>query len=362
MMGYELRRTPQVNKTARALVPVFAIIVGLLLGGVLVTATGGNAVDAYRAMFDGSLGTSHGFRATLQRAVPLILCGLAVSLALRMQLWNIGGEGQLLVGAATATGIGFALGGLPGPLLILLMLAGGMLGGALWAQIAALPKAWIGLNEIIVTLFLNYIAIRGVSYLVFGPWKDPGAIGFAYSRPVPERIGLIPGTDFSFSLVIVAVVLTVVWWVFNRTTWGFSVDIAGGNERAAAYLGMGYRRHVLVVMAVSGGIAGLAGAVQLMGSAGRLQPDLSAGYGYAGILVAFLAGRSILGVVATGFLFGALIQGGFALQTTGVTSALSTVNQALVILLVLIGNALVSYRLVKVRRTEVPVPTAEVSA
>lgn len=362
ILGYEVRRNAQAGWVARSMVPVVAILAGLALGGLLVNATGNSPIDAYRAMFDGALGTSYGIQATVQRALPLILCGLAVSVALRMQLWNIGGEGQLLAGAASATAIGFGFPGLPTVALILLMLLGAMLGGALWALVAALPRALIGLNEIIVTLFLNYIAIRLISYLVFGPWKDPGAIGFAYSRPVPARLGAIPGTQYSIGLVVLVVVLVGVWWLFNRTSWGFSVDVAGGNERASAYLRMGRTRRVLLVLGISGGIAGLAGGLQLMGVAGRLQPDLSAGYGYAGILVAFLAGRSVLGVVATGFLFAALIQGGFALQSTGVTSALSTVNQALVILLVLIGNAVVGYRLVRVRRDEPAMSSAEAPA
>lgn len=350
VMGFSLRRVQGAGRLSRAMVPVVAIVLGLSIGALLVTITGGSAVDAYSAMFEGSLGSTYGIRATLLRSIPLILTGLAVSLALRMQLWNIGGEGQLLMGAAAATWAGFTFSELPSILLILVMLFASMIGGALWAQIAAIPKSTIGLNEIIVTLFLNYIAIRAVSYLVYGPWKDPGAIGFAYSRPVPARLGTIPGTDLSIALLIVGLVLVLMWWLFNRTTWGFSVDVAGGNARAAQYLGMNAKVPVLLVFAVSGGLAGLAGGMQLMGATGRLQPDLAAGYGYAGILVAFLAGRSILGVMATGLLFGALLQGGFALQATGVTSSLSTVNQALVILLVIIGNGVIMYRVVRRKR------------
>lgn len=350
IFGFSLRRVPEVSRFSKAMVPVLAIVAGLSLGALLVTVSGGSAGEAYRAMFEGSLGSAYGIRATLLRSVPLVLTGLAVSLALRMQLWNIGGEGQLLMGAAAATWAGFAFSGLSSGLLTVVMLLAAIIGGAMWAQIAAIPKATIGLNEIIVTLFLNYIGIRAVSYLVYGPWKDPGAIGFAYSKPVPARLGRIPGTDLSVSLLIVVLVLVLMWWLFNRTAWGFSIDVAGGNDRAANYLGFSSKRPVLVVFAISGGIAGLAGGIQLMGATGRLQPDLAAGYGYAGILVAFLAGRSIAGVLATGLFFGALLQGGFALQSTGVTNSLSTVNQALVILFVIIGNGVIMYRVVRRKR------------
>lgn len=331
-------------------VPLIAVVAGFAAAALLLELSGTSSYLAFDAMYVGSIGTLAGLEATVLRAAPLVLTGLAVSVALRMKLWNIGGEGQLLMGATAATAVGFALPELPGVLLLPAMLVAGCVGGALWAQIAAIPRATIGVNEIIVSLFLNYVALRAVSWLVFGVWKDEGAIGFAYSRPVPEqsRIGLVPGTGFTDAIVLAVLVVVVVGWVFNRTAWGFAVDISGGNERASSYLGMGSRRHVLAVFGVSGAIAGFAGALQLLGPTGRLQPDLASGYGYAGILVAFLAGRSLAAVIGAGFFYAALIQGGFALQSTGVPSALSTVIQALVILFVLIAGALAQFRVRRV--------------
>jgi simple sugar transport system permease protein len=344
----------------RALVPVLAVLAGVFLAGALVELSGHSAAETFDAMITGAVGSPSAIAATLLRATPLILTGLAVSLALRLQLWNIGGEGQLLIGAAVAAGVGFTLPDLSGWVLIPLMFLAGCLGGALWAQIAAIPRARMGLSEIIVTLFLNYIAIRLVSLLVLGPWKDPGAIGFAYTKPVPEqsRLGSIPGTTVSVGLVVALVVVLVAWWVFNRTAWGFSVDVVGGNEKASVYLRLRSRTLILSVFAVSGAVAGLAGAIQLMGQTGRLQPDLASGYGYAGILVAFLAGRSIIGIVGSAAVFAALIQGGFALQSTGVPSALSTVIQALVILFAIVGRATAGYR---IRRVEGAPATAPAS-
>lgn len=340
-LPFRVDTTGKAGPWRRALVPLVAVVAGVALSGALVEASGHSASEAFGAMLAGALGSPSAIAATLLRATPLILTGLAVSLALRLQLWNIGGEGQLLIGAAAAAAVGFALPELSGWLLIPLMFLAGCLGGALWAQIAAVPRARIGLSEIIVTLFLNYIAVRLVSLLVLGPWKDPGAIGFAYTKPVPDqsRLGSIPGTTVGVGLLVALFVVLVAWWAFNRTAWGFTVDVVGGNEKASLYLRLRSRTLILSVFAVSGAVAGLAGAVQLMGQTGRLQPDLASGYGYAGILVAFLAGRSILGIVGAASVFAALIQGGFALQSTGVPSALSTVIQALVILFAIVGRA-----------------------
>lgn len=326
----------------------------LAMGALLLALSGRPVGTAFAAMFDGSFGSVDGWEATLNRTASLALAGMAVSIALRMGLWNIGGEGQLLVGAAMATGVAFASGDLPAWLLLPIVAAGGALGGLLWMLIAAVPKALFGVNEIIATLFLNYIAIRVVSLLVYGPWKDPGAIGFAYSKSINVHAhwGSIPGTHLTLALCVPIVIVCLGSWLLERTVWGFGIDVAGGNPRAARYLGLAQRRRVISLLAVSGATAGIAGFVQLTSATGRLQPDLAAGYGYTGILVAFLAGRRLSMVLGVSVFFSGLIQGGFALQSTGVPSALATVIQALVILFILIGRALVRYRFWRVRSTE----------
>lgn len=323
-----------------------AVAAGLVAGALLLWVTHRSVGDAYYNMYAASFGTPDGWEATLSRAAPLALAGMAVTTGLRMGLWNIGGEGQILIGAASATAVAFTLPGLSIWLLLPLMALGAAVGGAVWILIAAVPRAFLGVNEIIVTLFLNYIAIRLVSLLVFGPWKDPGAAGFAYSRLISDhgRIGTIPGTSVSWGLVGVLVVAAVLSWLLDRTRWGFSVDVAGGNERLPRYLGFSRNAKVLSVMALSGALAATAGMLQLSGTTGRLQPDLSAGYGYAGILVAFLAGRRLVAVLAVAVLFSGLIQGGFALQNSGVPSALSSVIQACIILFVLAARTLILYR------------------
>lgn len=361
-MNVRFERTPNASTLRLSVGVVLAVAAAFLSAAVILWVTGRPVGDAFYSMYAASFGTLEGWEATLTRAAPLALTGLAVSTALRMQIWNIGAEGQLLIGAAAATAVGFSFPGLPAILLLPLMVLGAIIGGALWIMVAAVPRALLGVNEIIMTLFLNYIAIRVVSLLVYGPWKDTGAVGSAYSRPVPAQshIGSIPGTSVSLGVPAVIVLAILLALLLNRSRWGFSVDIAGGNSRLANYLGFSHRIKILSVMAMSGALAALAGLVQLSGSTGRLQPDLAAGYGYAGILVAFLAGRRIFLVLGVALLFAGLIQGGIALQNNGIPSALSSVIQAFVIFYILIARTLSLYRLRRLERTVDPHEPASV--
>ncbi len=180
------------------------------------------------------------------------------------------------------------------PLLLLMFLGGAAAGGG-WALIAAVPRALVGLNEIITTLFLNYIGILLLNALVNGPWKDPTVIGFAYSRALPAQAALpvIGTTGVTVGIFIALGAALVVWWLVDRTRFGFSLNIAGGNVRAAQYLGLGVRRRVILVLGLSGALAGIAGVVQLTATSGRLQDGLTGNYGYTGILVAFLARQRV---------------------------------------------------------------------
>jgi len=330
----------------RIAVPVAAVVAGLVAGGVILALGGHDPIDAYNSMWEGSLGSSDGIEATLIKACPLVLTGLAVATALRIGLWNIGGEGQLIIGATAATGVGLYATSLPGPLVLPAMILAGCLAGATWATIAAIPRALIGLNEIIVTLFLNYIAILLMDHLIFGPWADPKAFGFAYSRALPDAamLPVIPGSYVHVGIVIAVVVAVTCWWLMERTPWGFSVRVAGGNARTAEYLGLHISRRMVIVLALSGAIAGLAGAIELTGVTNRLQDGISVNYGYSGVLIAFLARGRLLGVVVAAFLFATLVVGSYALQTTGVAQPIATIIEALIIVFLLAGDAALAFR------------------
>ncbi len=333
-----LERRLEPSLAARIAVPIVSVLAGLLAGALVIEAGGNNAVDAYSTMFAASVGSEGGWQATLTQAAPLILTALAVAIPARMGLWNIGGEGQLTIGATAATGIGLFV-DLPGVLLPMAMALGAMAAAGAWALIAAVPRALFGLNEIIVTLFLNYIAIQFMTYLVNGPWGDRSAIGFAFTPPIPERAGLQGGV-----LIAVAVALAAAW-IANRTPLGLTIRLVGVGTRLPEYLQLGVRRLIVAGLGASGAIAGLAGAIQVMGVTQRLEPGISSNYGYSGILVAFLAAGSVLGVVLGALVYGALIVGGLALQGIGVPFDVSLVVQALIILFLLSGQAALRYRI-----------------
>jgi general nucleoside transport system permease protein len=341
----EKRGEPTV--AARATIPLVAIAGGLAFGAVVLLAGGYSVTGAYQSMWEASFGTRAGFEQTLVRMTPLLLTGLAVTVALRMDVWNIGAEGQMALGAVGATFVAFQAGEQPGLPLLVLMFAGGAVAAAGWALIAAIPRAVVGLNEIITTLFLNYIGLLLVSALINGPWKDPTVVGFAYSRALPTQAALpaIGDTAVTIGVFVALLAAVVIWWLADRTRLGFSLSIAGGNVRVARYLGLGVGRRVVFVLALSGVLAGVAGVIQLTAASGRLQDGLTGGYGYAGILVAFLARRRIGATVIVALLFAGLLNGGSALQSTGIPSSIAQIVQAVIIIFVLAGEALGGYRL-----------------
>lgn len=350
MRGWRLEKRVAPSLTSRIVQPIAAVIAGFIFGAIILAIGGHSVGDAYKAMWEASFGTGPGFEQTLVRATPLLLTGLAVTVALRMNIWNIGAEGQMAMGAIGATFVAYhtsSLGSFP---LIVVIFLGGAVAAALWALIAAIPRALIGLNEIIVTLFLNYIALLFLSALINGPWKDPAAIGQAYARRLPTdaALPLIGNTKVTIGIFIAIAAAIGVYWLLDRSRAGFSLQIAGGNVRAAKYLGIGIGRRILFVLALSGAVAGLAGVIQLTASGGgRLQEGLTGGYGYIGILVAFLARTKVQAVVVVALLYAALLTGGTALQSTGIPSSIAEIIQAAIIIFVLIGQTLGSYRLVR---------------
>src|SRR5581483_2633822 len=296
-MGFERRsETPLI---VQLIVPVLAIIGGLLIGAVVLLLGNHNVSDAYNAMWQASFGTSAGFDQTLVQASPLVLTGLAVTVALRLNVWNIGGAGQMALGAIGAAFVAFHLPHMSSLPLLLLMFGAGFAAAAGWAAIAAIPRALTGLNEIITTLFLNYIALLLLSGLINGPWKDPTVVGFAYSKTLPNQSALpmIGSSGVSIAVYISLGVAAVIWWLLDRTRYGFSLRIVGGNVRAAQYLQIGVARRIVLVLMLSGGLAGLAGVIQAVTQSGRLQEGLTNNYGYVGILVAFLARRRVVPTV-----------------------------------------------------------------
>ena len=338
------------HDAAQAVAFVIGIAVALIAGALLLLAAGNDPAQVYGRMVDSSLGGINSISRTLLRATPLALAGLAVAVAGSMGLWNIGAEGQMMAGATVAAGFAMSAGDLPGPLLIVLMLIAGAVGGVILMVGPALARAYLGVSEIITTLMLVEVSIRVVEWLETGPWKDPESQGFALIEPLPDQASL-PGL-FGRAHVgaLFAVALLVAFWLaVSRTAWGYELRMAGSSPATARYAGISLQRKVLAALLLSGGVAGLAGAIELTGTATRLDPGLSNGYGFAGIIVAALALMRPSGVAAVAFVFGAVQVGGQSIQTLGVTSSIATILQAMILIGALVAAVLLNYRVRWVR-------------
>ena len=334
--------TPSIPEWAEAvMIRIGAVLAALLAGAAFMAATGHDAWMAYRVMAAGAAGSPFAIEQTLIKAIPLMLTGLGVALAFAMGLWNIGAEGQLAVGALAASWLALTVPSLPRPLMLPGLLVFGFAGGAAWALIPAALRAFAGMNEIISTLMLNYVALLWVDYLVFGAWADPAAFSFPYSRPFPESAHL--PTVFGgvhLGLVLAVCAAAVLWMVLRATPWGYEIRTIGQSPAAARYAGMPVARNILLVMAASGALSGLAGAGEVGGVIHRIQQGLSPGYGFTAIIIAWVARLQPWAVVVVAVLFAMLLNGGFVIQTTGVPAAIAAMIQALILFLVLASEYL----------------------
>ncbi|MFC2030371.1 ABC transporter permease [Chloroflexota bacterium] len=357
---FERRLEP--SRTISILVPVLSIILALVAGGILLMMAGANPIETYKAMLEGAFGTKYARSETLVRAIPLMLTGLAVAIAFRMRFWNIGAEGQLVMGAIATAGVALFLfpdSTMPPGALLILMGMAAFLGGALWGLIPAVLKAYLQVNEIITTLMLNYVAILFMDYLYTGPWKDKEGFGFpgtasfkefAALPRLPEQLGA--GRVHLGVFVAVAAAL-IMWVVLLRTKWGYEIRVIGENPSAAKYAGISLVRNILLVMIVSGGLAGLAGYGQVAGIAHRLQKGIAVGDGFTAIIIAWLAKLHPLGVLLVAVLFAGLSTGGDQLTISmGLPAAMSRVLQGAILFFVLGGDIFVRYRLRVVRAAE----------
>jgi simple sugar transport system permease protein len=325
-------------------VPIFAVIVALFLGAVAMLATGVDLSTigrAYAALFDGSLGSPYALSETVTAAVPLTLAGLGIALGFRAGLFNIGAEGQLLLGGMGAVIVGFAM---PMPSLLhlpLALLVGAAIGAA-WAAVAGWLKSATGAHEVITTIMLNLIAFRLVDYFLRNPLiqkagrSDPISESVLPSAALPQLLDwLSPNMRLHAGLLIMLAAVALVHLLLFRTTIGFEFRAAGANPEAARYAGMRSGLIIVLAMALAGLLAGLAGANQVLGVLGRASPGFSAGIGYDAIAVALLGRAHPFGVLLAGLLFGALEAGGRQMQVSaGVSIDLITIIQALIIVFI----------------------------
>ena len=318
------------------LTPLIGIALGLLVGAIFILSQGVNPLHAYYYLLEGSVLSWASLSGSLVKTVPLALTGLAVLYSYKSEIFNVGAEGQVYLGAIGATVIGINFPNLPAPLHIgLVILVAGILGGA-FAFIPGYLKAYKGINEIVVTMLLNYIALYFLSMIVQGPLKEPGSF-FPRSLPMTDTAVLpkLFGSHLHVGIILVVALAIFLSWFFRRTTAGFKMIAAGYNPNALHYAGVNVKMLLTRVMVISGFIAGVSGAIEIMGVHGRLIENFSIGIGYDAIAVALLANLSPIGTLLSAFFFGALKTGANSMQiSTGIPVSFVYMVQAMVILFV----------------------------
>lgn len=355
------------SRTAAFAVPIISLLLALIFGAVLLALAGANPWRTYVAMFEGAFGSGYVWTETLVKATPLILTGLSVAIAFRMLFWNIGAEGQLVMGGIAASAVALflpqQLPWLPQTpwLWIPLMIVAAVLAGAVWGLVPALLKAYLKVNEIITTLMFNYIAILWYQFLFTTAWKDPEGFGFPGSALIPEitRLPRLSGRLHA-GLIIALIAAAVIWVIMEKTRRGYEIRLIGENPDAASYAGVSIINNIIIVMLLSGGLAGIAGVAEISGISYRLQHGLAEGYGFTGIIIAWLARLNPWAIILVSVLMAGLLVGGDQIQITmGLPASVSLVLQGLILLFVLGGEIFSRYRLRVIRPTQPEDATTE---
>ena len=324
-------------------IPALALVAALALFGVFVALFGKNPLDLYFYMYQGAFGTWFSWQNTLTRAAPLILTALCTALPAQLGMVIIGGEGALLMGALAATSAALALPGVPPLAVQVAMACAGMIAGGLWIALSGALRQYRGVNETISSLLLVYIALALLNHLVEGPMRDPTSLNKPSTSEIgaANMIGTMPGTDvhWGFAFGIIAAVLSYV--LIYHTVFGFAARVAGGNLRAAKVVGLSVSRLILIICFLAGAAAGLAGMVEVAAVQGRTNANLAAGYGFTGILVAFLARQNPLAVIPVAILLGGIgASGGLLQRRLGLPDASVLVLQGMIFIAVLASDSL----------------------
>ncbi len=334
-----------------------AVVVALIIGGVILWASGGNPFRSYAHVLRAAFGNLGVFNDTLVKASPLIMIGLACTLAFRMRLWNIGAEGQFYAGAFGASAVVLAPilpPETPAWIMLPTMMLAGFIAGALWGFVPGYLKAKLNVNEIITTLMMNYIAVSWNNYWIFAHWNESGfqmSPTFPKSAWLPRladyarQIPLFSGYTLHLGILLSLLMVFVIWFILYRSRWGYEIRLIGDNPKAARYAGINILRNTILVMMLSGGLAGLAGMIEITGVVHRFQEKISSGYGFTGIIIAWLAKLNPFAVILVSILFGGLILAGREIQPSGIPLML----QGIILFCIISSEVLVRYR-IRIRR------------
>lgn len=347
-----VKRTDLTNRQS-VMFRLLAILGALLAAGIFILFLGFNPFRVYLSMLDGSFGSLYRFKESIIQAIPLIVSSLGISIAFRMKFWNIGAEGQIIMGAFAASYFALYWSNLPVYVMLPLMFLASAAAGGIWALIPAVFKAQFGTNETLFTLMMNYIAQKIIVYVQYGPWKDPKALGagkialFGDNAALPEVFGIHIGW-------IITVVLVVLVYIFiNKTKRGYEIQVIGESENTARYAGMNVKKIILSSLILSGALCGLVGMFQVSGVNHTLSYQVANGVGFTAIITTWLAGLSAPVIVIVCFLFAVLQQGGTFIQTAfSIHSSAAQLIQGMILFFVLGSEFFIQYKLVLKQKTD----------
>lgn len=325
---------------------VSSVILALLTTSIFLIILNQNPFNVYLAMLSGAFGTVYRIRETLIKSIPLIIASLGISVAFRMKFWNIGGEGQILMGAFMASIFALKFPNLPSYILLPIMIIAGIVGGGVWALIPSFFKAKWNTNETIVTLMMNYIALKWIMYLQYGPWRDKNAMGFPKIPNFSDN-GILPSI-FQINIgIIFALILTVVIHLFiNNTKKGYEIVVLGESEKTAIYAGINVNKTIIIAMFVSGGLCGLTGMIQASAVSNTLSMEVAGGAGYSAIIVAWLSNLSAPIILFVSIMFAGLLEGGSYIQVAfQIPQSVALILQSVILFFVLGSEFFIKYRL-----------------
>lgn len=344
------------------LIPAAAILVAMLLFAIFVAATGQSPLAVFQLLYEGGFGSGFAWQNTLLRASPLILTGLAVAIPAQAGMAIIGGEGALALGALLAAITGISLNGMPPLFVQICILLAGAITGAIWIGFSGWLRSYRGVNETISSLLLSYIGIALLNHFVEGPLRDPASLNKPSTLPIGDNnmIGNLPGMEVHYGLLIGMVCALIAWLVLKFTTTGFSLQIVGGNPRAAQIAGLRVNFWIVGAAAAGGAAAGLAGAIEVAAVQGAATSAVVAGYGYTGILVAFIARQNPLAVIPVAILIGGInAAGGMLQRRLDMPDASVLVLQGIAFVVILASDTLPGrFRLRKKIETSTPLPAS----
>jgi simple sugar transport system permease protein len=352
-MQFRLEKRREPSRLMLYAAPVGAVLLTMVLGAIIFTLMGYNGIGAVVEIFTKPITNPLKWQDLGIKAAPLVIIGVGLSIAYRANVWNIGAEGQYVAGAMAGTAVALLTMGMEGPWILPAMIVAGVVGGMAWGAVPALLKTEFGVNEILTSLMLNYAIVQLLYYVLRGPWRDP--MGFSFPQtplftPSQSLPYLWQGTIMHWGVPIAVIVALVAWFVMSRSVFGFQVKVVGAAPNAARYGGFSTRNTIWLALMVSGGLAGLAGILEVAGPFRQMVPGFPTGYGFTAIIVAFLGRLNPLGVIVAGIVLAITYVGGEVAQTTiGLPSAATGIFQAMMLFLLLAGDVLVRYRLKALR-------------